>query len=750
MDDVMLYARVHEETKSMQTLQEHLDNVAKLAEGFCAVFDSHKWGELLGKVHDIGKAKKEFQEKLLKNHNLRVDHSGAGAVLLADHFEDIEGIGYLLAFAAAGHHSGLPDSVRLNERLTENRKNLSDIEHFVETLLDVNYSKFTLPSWLRAEKFSDKDKKDRCRSLEFWVRFIFSALVDADRLDAERFDLFAGKHGEAEVISPREVRIGIPELVIRLDKFLDLKMSALSEDDKGREVNIARAKVLEACNKTANMPGGCFSLTVPTGGGKTLSSMSFALRHAEKNNLKRVICVIPYTSIIEQNAYVYREAVGEENVLEHHCNYDVEKSRERFGEETADRFERAAENWDFPVIVTTTVQFFESLFANGGSKCRKLHNIARSVIILDEAQSLPRDLLSTLLEGLRELTDNYGCTLVISTATQPAFETRKTFRGLGNIREIMSEPVSLKRVNYHWPNLDEKLSCWDELAERILRHKRVLVVTHRRKDARDLARKLQTADDGVPLYHLSAQMCPAHRFEILGKISELMKDKKAPCRLVSTQLIEAGVDLDFDVVYRALGGLDSIVQSAGRCNREGREKLGDVYIYRFTEPPQGVLMQGAEICLEMIESAKLSGVELDLEDPAIFKTYFRKLYLTKGAEQISPLRERFHYKEVDSLMKLIDEDGGKSVVVQYGDSEKYLEKLKKYGWNKELSRKLQLYTVHVRGNDFRELCARGFVDVESYDRLNVLSQFCKKSGYDDFLGLLPADEIKSDVDYFIG
>jgi CRISPR-associated endonuclease/helicase Cas3 len=367
---------------------------------------------------------------------------------------------------------------------------------------------------------------------------------------------------------------------------------------------------------------------------------------------------------------------------------------------------------------------------------------------------LPRDIISTLLEGLRELTDNYGCTLVLSTATQPAFETRrvagKEFKGLENIREIMSEPVRLKRVNYHWPHLDEKLSCWDELTKQILRHKRVLVVTHLRKDARELARKLQIADDGVPLYHLSAQMCPAHRFEILNRISELMRDKKAPCRLVSTQLVEAGVDLDFDVVYRALGGLDSIVQAAGRCNREGWEQLGDVYIYRFTDPPRGVPLQGAEVCLEMIKSLEAEGEELDLEDPAIFKTYFRKLYLIKGSEKIQPLREQFRYKEVDSLMNLIDEDGGENVVVHYRDSERYLEKLKEYGWSKELSRKLQLYTVRVRERDFKELRARGFLDVGSYDRLNVLSKFCQKSGYDDFLGLLPVDEIKGETGYFTG
>ncbi|MDR1916739.1 MAG: CRISPR-associated helicase Cas3', partial [Synergistaceae bacterium] len=638
MESNLLYARKHDKTQKKQTLQEHLDNVACLAQNFCGIFESPEWGWLIGKVHDIGKAKKKFQEKLFENPKLRVDHSGAGAVLLAEHCKKLGGIECLLAFAVAGHHSGLPDSVRLKERLSENKDVMSDIGNFADVLQDVDLTSLTLPNWLQAEKFDNE--RDRLRSLEFWIRFLFSGLVDADRLDAEHFDLLAENMEGVEVRSPRGAKATIPDLVLRLERFLNAKMSELPEEDKFSRVNVARAKVLKACNYAAMLPRGIFSLTVPTGGGKTLSGMSFALRHAEKNNLRRVICVIPYTSIIEQNADVYRKALGGENVLEHHCNYDIEKSREEFGEEIAGFFEKASENWDFPVIVTTTVQFFESLFANGGTKCRKLHNIANSAIILDEAQSLPSDLIKTLLEGLRELEEHYGCSVLISTATQPAFETRGKFKGLENIREIMIEHVYLKRVNYHWLNLSEKLSCWGELAERVLQHKRVLVVTHLRKDARDLAKELREKDDKVPLYHLSAQMCPAHRFEILEKIKRLLKDKNAHCRLVSTQLVEAGVDLDFDAVYRALGGLDSIVQSAGRCNREGRDEFGDVYIYRFTDPPKGVPRKGAEVCLEMIKSAEFEGKELDLEDPAIFKTYFRKLYFMKEAEKISAARER--------------------------------------------------------------------------------------------------------------
>jgi CRISPR-associated endonuclease/helicase Cas3 len=551
----------------------------------------------------------------------------------------------------------------------------------------------------------------------------------------------------------REPHADLPALRERLDAYI----SAFAGGKEKNRVNTARAAVLQSCQEAALLDPGFFSLTVPTGGGKTLSGMSFALNHAARYGMRRVICVIPYTSIIEQNASVYREALGDENVLEHHCSFDPEKKgaedikSRSFSGETLTLFEKAAENWDFPVIVTTTVQFFESLFANGAGHCRKLHNIARSVVILDEAQSLPPEFLGTILDGMRELTEHYGCSIVISTATQPALETRQNFHGLDNVRPIIAEPRELfrglKRVCYHWPKKGERLSDWGELAQDALRHKRVLLITHKRKDARALTRELKSRDPASPLFHLSAQMCPAHRFDTLGKINAALKLKNRnsalPCRVVSTQLVEAGVDLDFDAVYRALGGLDSIVQAAGRCNREGCEELGHVYIYRcFTEPPVGTPRVGRDACETMLAAAESEGKELDLEDPQIFNAYFRTFYPSNPPDPIPAARECFHYEEVDRRFNIIDEEGRKSVVVPYGNAAEVVAEIKKNGWTKALRRGLQQFTVQISERDFDNI----FKTLEEISEGIYMLRHLYRNSYDPLFGLLPPDEMKANIE----
>ena len=735
-----LYARKNENTGKLQLLEDHLREVSERTAEHAAAFESEAWGRLLGRMHDVGKARPEFQEKLLEKPELRVEHSGAAAVVFAEHTQELAGAGSLLAFAAAGHHAGLCDFQDLKERLKKNE----DVPDLLGNYADLPGSlPERLPEWLGSAKF--KDPARRLRSLEFWTRFLFSALVDADRLDAERFDIEA-ENGDG-TIRPmlRGTYPSVSELRRRLDAHIDAKTASLSEHEKNSAVNTARAKVLAACRNASSLPPGVFSLTVPTGGGKTLSGMSFALRHAEKHGMRRVVCVIPYTSIIEQNAAVYREALSRENVLEHHCNYDTAEVREAMGEETASRFEKAAENWDFPVIVTTTVQFFESLFANGATPCRKLHNIARSVVVLDEAQSLPPKYLNSLLEGMRELTEHYGCTIVVSTATQPALKARPGLpEGFETVREIVPEPIVLKRVHYHWPEEGEKLSGWDELTERAAGHRRVLLVTHLRKDARELAQAMLKRAPDAPTFHLSAQMCPAHRMDVLGEVRKALKESDLPCHLVSTQLVEAGVDLDFETVYRALGGLDSVIQAAGRCNREGKADLGDVYIYRFTDPPVGVPRQARDACEEMLKSARLQGKELDPDDPGNFEIFFRKLYAKREATTIEADREHFRFKTVDAAFKMIEDEGRKSIVVPYGDAQRCRELLEKYGWSRELSRKLQQYTVQIPERDFNEMLARGFLDevVKEAYFLNPLF----KNSYDGMYGLLPPDEIKPDIE----
>jgi CRISPR-associated endonuclease/helicase Cas3 len=699
---------------------------------------------LIGQLHDIGKAKKDFQEKL-KGRDLHVDHSSAGAVLLSRQ-KGLSEIALLMAFAVAGHHAGLPDMAHLRERLKKNETVLLQIGAFNQ-MPDFDAA---LPEWLQARHF--KDDRSKKRSFEFWIRFLFSALVDADRLDAELFDLGTETPEGTEVRTGREFDADISVLRDRLDVYIDDKIAGLSVEEKTNRVNTARAEILQSCREATSLNPGIFSLTVPTGGGKTLSGMSFALNHAWKYGMRRVICVIPYTSIIEQNASVYRKALGERNVLEHHCNFDPNKDDPKksnpraFSEETLTLFDKAAENWDFPVIVTTTVQFFESLFANGPTPCRKLHNIARSVIILDEAQSLPPEFLGTILEGMRELAEHYGCSIVISTATQPALETRQNFPGLDNVRPIIAEPQklfrNLRRVCYHWPKEGERLNDWGELAQDALKHKKVLLITHKRKDARELAKELKLRDPSSPLFHLSAQMCPAHRFETLDRINSALKNSHLPCRVISTQLVEAGVDLDFDVVYRALGGLDSIVQAAGRCNREGRGEMGHVYIYRFTDPPGGVPRRGRDTCETMLRAAEYEGRELDLEDPDIFRDYFREFYMKSPPDRVPECRERFHYEEVDRLFKIIDEEGRKSVVVPYGEAMEVVAEIKKNGWSKILRRRLQQFTVQINEHDFKKIFS---TLGEIAEGVYVLEHLYRDS-YDPLFGLLPPDEMKVNIE----
>ncbi len=582
MNKTVFYARSsspNQATPTWQLLSDHLTNAAELAESFAEAFGSSDWGQLAGLWHDIGKYRQEFQQKL-RGANVSVDHSGAGAALARERDDKL---GLFLALAIAGHHSGLANIVStecgpkpLKQRLRENIPVLEAIRSDLPNEI-AERPVPDLPAFLwRAPKGRPDIQMER-RRRAFWTRFLFSALVDADRLNSEAF-------ADPTVAATRSRYADIADLKNRLDACINDKVANLSAEAREREVNKARSEVLRACRSAAEDRPGIFSLTVPTGGGKTLSSMSFALRHTKHHGLRRIIVVIPYTSIIEQNAEEYRNALGAENVIEHHSNLNPETREARYGDDLVRRHELACENWDAPVVVTTTVQFFESLFSNHPSRCRKLHNIARSVVILDEVQTLPEQFLVPIVDALNELVSNYGCSIVLSTATPPALAARNSFpAGLRNVRPIITAPLALfqrlSRVSYTWPAADDKPAGWDELAAELADEPQVLVVVHRRKDARELATQLGARTDNDSAVHLSALMCPAHRSAVLKQVNATLLTG-APCRLVSTQLIEAGVDIDFPVVYRALAGLDSVVQAAGRCNREGRLARGRVVVYR--------------------------------------------------------------------------------------------------------------------------------------------------------------------------
>jgi CRISPR-associated endonuclease/helicase Cas3 len=442
--------------------------------------------------------------------------------------------------------------------------------------------------------------------------------------------------------------------------------------------------------------------------------MSFALRHALANGLCRVIVVIPYTSIIEQNAAIYRAALGAEAVVEHHTNFDEQAAWDD-SEEGETRRRCAVENWDAPIIVTTSVQFLETLFTGRPSRARKLHNVASSVVVLDEVQTLPPELLAPILDALSELWAHFGCSIVLSTATPPALlsTTARPF-GLQGVTELIAAPAllasALRRVVVKWPASASEVTTWDSLAVELAAHRQVLAVVHRRQDAWDLARRLPT--DGA--FHLSASMCPAHRSAVLEHLRQRLSDGMV-CRLVSTQLIEAGVDIDFPVVYRALAGLDSLAQAAGRCNREGRLRdrngnptLGEFVVFRAeTDPPPGVLRRARDIMNVFLAR---EGGSVDIQDPATCQRFFDSLYAVSDldAKAIQTSRGLWNFADVGADFRLIDEYS-EPVVVLWGDARRRLEEYRTAP-NRTTRRALQPFVVTVPPRHMSQLKDSGGVE----------------------------------------
>lgn len=578
----------------LQTLDEHLNNTASLAEAFASEFGVGNLGRLLGLVHDIGKASAPGQRRILGG-SIRVDHSTAGAQWLWEHSQKF------LAYAIAGHHGGLPNGgtraaiqgdPTLNGRV---RKQIPDISDYLGSH---DIQKFdSLPSFQLSTK--------GVYTVSVLIRMLFSSLVDADFLDTERF------------MSEGRIKRGgydeMPVLLHRLQAFVEPFLVP------SNSLNRIRTNILKHCIQAAQNPQGVYTLTVPTGGGKTIASFSFALHHAMHHNLRRVIYALPYTSILEQNARVFEKIVGRENVLTHYADAYGNESGDEAKDET-DKKRLSIENWDTPVIVTTNVQLFESLYAASVSRCRKLHNIAGSVLILDEAQMLPLMYQKPCVQILSELALNYHCTILLMSATQPVF----TFPEKTLSREIMGEIdalyESLKRVQI---SLMEEVTA-EALAQRLRQYPQALCIVNTRAQANELYQLIDDED----AFHLSTLMLPAHRRACIVEIRRRLS-AGLPCRVVTTSLIEAGVDLDFPVGFRAQAGLDSLIQASGRVNREGKRALADSFLYVFQLTGIGrSAPRGMERPIEVMRL--IARGYADISSPQAVQAYFKELFSLEG------------------------------------------------------------------------------------------------------------------------
>lgn len=636
------------DTSRWQPLHVHLRNVARLAKEFAAPLGLSTEAELAGLLHDLGKYRDEFQAYIRgeRSGSVETQHAIYGAAWALEGHQQLGSV-----FAVAGHHAGLHD---LSDAQAASTKPtiLAVLPELVRRI-ESELGKLPIPP-------GNPPHVTSALSAEFYTRLLFSCLVDADRIDTAFW--------------PRKVSEDLAlDAEFLLDRVLD-ERQLKQTNNPGSPLAELRNQIFDACHQAGSQSKGYFSLTVPTGGGKTLSAMAFALAHAKTHGLRRVIVVIPYLSIIEQNATEYRRILGDKVVLENHSSV---KPRDDASEEEKSRLELVSENWDAPVIVTTSVQFLESLFAASPSRCRKLHRIANSVVIFDEVQTLPAHLLKPTFSVFRELVANYGVSFVFSSATQPAFRRSTAFPdgfAADELRELAPEPPELfrrlRRVNYHLPQEGESLD-WPELADRLAASLQVLCVVNLTRHASTLWEELsrRLPDDQRPI-HLSAAMCPQHRLDLIQRIRERL-GAGLPCRVVSTQLIEAGVDVDFPVVWRAIGPLDSIVQVAGRCNREGRLAAGAMHVFRPTDHklPPGVYRAAADQAAITLAGLGGDASEILATDSGIFASYFNSLYQVvntdyarMGENSIQKDRDLLRFREVARKAKVID-DSGQPVIV---------------------------------------------------------------------------------------
>jgi CRISPR-associated endonuclease/helicase Cas3 len=718
-----------------QPLEAHLNHVAEMAAEFADPFGGKEWARLAGCWHDLGKYSNEFQKMLLEANGLECHletkpgkpiHSQAGGHLAQQKMT--KGMERIFCWLIMGHHTGLADYGSDRTGATALKPKMRNPEESDIILKNVPDEIKNQPEPAPPRVLLDG------ADLPFFIRMLFSCVVDADFLDTEAF-MDEGKKTLRNQETP-----SLDELLISFDRHMD----EMCRDASPLPVNKIRAEVLEYCRQAAEQEPSVFSLTVPTGGGKTLASLAFALRHAKRWGKRRIIYVIPYTSIIEQTADVFRKIPGFGNaVLEHHCNVSADDE----SKETR-RGRLASENWDAPIVVTTSVQFFESLHACKTSRCRKLHNIANSVVIFDEAQCLPPEFLRPSVFAIRELQRHYGITPVLCTATQPVLTKTESFdfkfkEGFESVVEIIRNPASLSE-NLQRVRMERFCDLspvgYASIAESMLaENQSVLCIVNKKDECRALAQLLPEEQT----IHLSTNMCAEHRFQTLEKIRERLNFAADPFYVISTSLVEAGVDLDFPVVYRALAGLDSIAQAAGRCNREGKlTTLGKTVVFVPEKQPDYV-QSSASLAREYLQEDRLQNIFL----PETFESYFKQRFFQLGERALDKKNIRtllpqnldgIYFRTAAKEFRMIEDDWQLSLIVPFGEAPEIVDTL--IDWDaRSLFRKLQRYTISVPKKIMWQLIDEDHArELPEYPGTYFLHN---KGLYSKRFGFIPPDEL---------
>lgn len=700
----MFLAHISQDNTREQSIAAHCHETADIAGDFASSFNCIEWGYGCGLVHDIGKYSEKFQKRL--HGGSITDHATAGAQELYKRKN------IFAAYCVSGHHSGLLNGGTRADcagEATLMGRMKKDLENYHAFEKEIEIPAFPAPSLQPLGEFGF--------TASFFIRMLFSCLVDADYLNTESF------MSEGEI--PRGEYDTMECLLRRVQDYI---APWLTNTDR-TSVNGRRTEILKACVEKGKEPTGLFQLTVPTGGGKTVSSLAFAVQHAIERNKQHIIYVIPYTSIIEQNAAVFKQILGPENVLEDHCNV-VFESEEELG-----RSQLAAENWDKPVIVTTNVQFFESLFSNKTTKCRKLHNIANSVVIFDEAQMLPVPYLQPCIRAITELIVNYRCSAVLCTATQPSLQP--FFPDTMKCQEICPD-VKGQYEFFKRTDIQDKGNLSDEQLAALLRQEnQVLCILNSRRQVQMIYEAVK--EEGT--YHLSTLMYPEHRKKLLQEIRDRLKDGKT-CRLIATSLVEAGVDFDFQTVYRELAGIDSVIQAAGRCNREGKRRKNDCHTMVFTlEKPKNILLP-SELKQPIAAAEQTAEKYDDIASLEAIHDYFKRLYYYKGdrgldTKGIVDQLEKggrtglFPFADVAKAFSLIEDGSTKTILIdREPEAQEIVARIRRGEHSRQLVREAGHYCVNIYEQDFEKLNGAGKLEALElkFYRLRNSDQYTEEMG----------------------